>query len=400
MHHSTVESIRLATPSDADGYFFDLGSFYEQAELLADPRDPRGKRYALALLLSLIMLAKLCGEDTPTGMADWVRWRCAELVQAFQLARQTMPSHNTFRRILQFSPLVSAVQALLRRILSAQPQAGWSQLIAIDGKTLRGTIAAATTQGVHLLAACLPGEGLVLMQVLVERKENEIPAAPRLLQTLDLRGKIVMGDALHTQRAVSVQILDADGEYLWYAKDNQPKLHQDIAQLFVPEVTGKGSRPLPTDFRTASQTDCGHGRIERRTLTTSNLLRGYLDWPGVEQVFKLERVVTDLQRKPLRAETVYGLTSLSAQKASPLRLLELTRRYWGIENGLHYRRDVTLHEDATRMSNANQAQLMASLNNFVIGLVLQHGFTNLAAARRYYAAHVDAAFKLLTRQPV
>ena len=83
-----------------------------------------------------------------------------------------------------------------------------------------------------------------------------------------------------------------------------------------------------------------------------------------------------------------------------MRLIELTRRYWGIENGLHYRRDVTLHEDATRMTNASQAQVMASLNNFVIGLVLQHGFTNLAAARRYYAAHVNAAFKLLTRQPV
>jgi len=400
MHHSTVEPLRLATPVDADGFFFDLGSFYEQAELVADPRDPRGKRYALALLLSLLVLAKLCGEDTPTGIADWVHWRCARLVQAFQLARATMPSHNTFRRMLQLSELVSAVPGLLQRMLTAQPQAGLSQLIAVDGKTLRGTIMAAATQGVHLLAAYLPGEGLVLMQVLVERKENEIPAAPRLLQTLDLRGKIVMGDAMHTQREVSVQILSAGGEYIWYAKDNQPKLHQDIAQLFTAEVTGKGSGPVPTDFRTASQTDCGHGRIEKRMLTASSLLRGYLEWPGVEQVFKLERVITDLRRKPLRAEIVYGLTSLTPSEASPLRLIELTRRYWGIENGLHYRRDVTLHEDATRMTNASQAQVMASLNNFVIGLVLQHGFTNLAAARRYYAAHVNAAFKLLTRQPV
>ncbi len=399
MHHSTAESLTLEVPRDADGYFFDLGSFYEQAELLTDPRDARGKRYALALVLSLMVLAKLCGEDTPSGIADWVRWRCAALVQAFHLVRATMPSHSTFRRILQLRVLVSAVQDLVRRILTAQPQAGGSPLIAIDGKTLRGTLAAALTQGVHLLAAYLPGEGLVLMQVLVENKENEIPAAPRLLKSLDLRGKIVMGDALHTQRAVSVQILDAGGEYIWYAKANQPKLQQDIAQLFVSEVTGPGSRPLPTDFCSATQTDCGHGRIERRTLSTSRLLRGYLDWPGVEQVFKLERVVTDLHLNPLRTETVYGLTSLSAQEASPLQLIELTRGYWGIENGLHYRRDVTLHEDATRMTNANQAQLMASLNNFVIGLALQHGFTNLAAARRYYAAHVDAAFTLLTRLP-
>jgi predicted transposase YbfD/YdcC len=399
MHHSTDDALRLAVPSDADGFFFDLGSFYEQAELLTDPRDARGKRYALALLLSLLVLAKLCGEDTPTSIRDWVRWRRERLVSAFQLVRQTMPSLNTIRRILQCGELVSAVQALFQRILAAHPQAGWSQLIAIDGKTLRGTIARAATQGVHLLAACLPGEGLVLMQVLVENKENEIPAAPRLLQTLDLRGKIVMGDALHTQRAVSVQILDSGGEYIWYAKANQPKLHQDIAQLFEPEVTGKGSRPVPTDFRSATHTDCGHGRIEKRTLTTSSLLHGYLDWPGVAQVFKLERVVMDLQLNPLRAETVYGLSSLSAQEAGPVELMAFTRGYWGIENGLHYRRDVTLHEDATRMTNTNQAQLMASLNNFVIGLVLQQGFTNLAAARRYFAAHLDVAFRLLTQAP-
>jgi predicted transposase YbfD/YdcC len=399
MDHSIGESFPLETASQPDGFFFDLGSFYEQAELLDDPRDPRGKRYALALLLCLIVLAKLCGEDTPTAIADWVHWRAGRLVQAFQLARQTMPSHNTVRRILQCSELVNAVQALLRRILAAHAQAGCSALIALDGKTLRGTIAATATAGVHLLAAYLPAEGLVLMQVLVDRKENEIPAAPRLLQTLALRGKIVMGDALHTQRELSVQVLAAGGEYIWYAKANQPTLQNDIALLFVPEVTGKGSRPMPTDFDTARQTDCGHGRIETRILSTSRLLHGYLNWPGVQQVFKLERVVTDLQRKPLRAETVYGLTSLSTAEASPARLIELTRSYWGIENGLHYRRDVTLHEDATRMQNSHQAQLMASFNNFVIGLVSQHGFTNLAAARRYFAANIDAAFKLLTRLP-
>jgi predicted transposase YbfD/YdcC len=400
MHHNTGTAFAFETRADPDGFFFDLGSFYEQAELLNDPRDPRGKRYTLAFLLSLIVLAKLCGADTPTAIADWVRCRCALLVKAFQRVRVRMPSLNTLRRILQFSTLVAEVQQLVTRFLSAHAQAGNSVLLVIDGKTLRGTIAVGATQGVHLLAAYLPAEGFVLMQVRIESKENEIPAAPRLLETLDLRDKIVMGDALHTQRAVSIQILEAGGEYIWYAKDNQPKLHQDIAQLFVPEVTGKGSAPVPTDFRSATQTDKGHGRIEKRTLTTSRLLQDYLDWPGVQQVFKLERVVFDLQLNPLRCESVYGLTSLTADEATPVQLLDWTRGYWGIENGLHYRRDVTLHEDAARMRNVTQAQLMACLNNFVIGLVSQLGFTNLAAARRYFAANFDAAFNLLTRQPI
>ncbi len=398
MNHSTLERLPLAAPANADGYVFDVGSFYDEAEQLTDQRAPRGKRYALALILTLIVLAKLCGEDTPMGIADWARWRCDELVKAFQLARATMPGHNTYRRTLQMAVIVSEVQRLISTMLTRAPQAGLSLLVSLDGKTLRGTIAKGATHGVHLLAAYLPTEGIVLMQVRVECRENEISAAPRVLQTLDLRGKIVIGDALHTQRQVSVQILEAGGDYIWYAKGNQPTLQQDIAQLFTPEVASTGSSPVPTDFRSATQTDSGHGRIEKRTLTTSRLLRDYVDWPGVEQVFKLERLVMDLHCKPLRYEVVYGLTSLSAQAASPLRLIELTRGYWGIENGLHYRRDVTLHEDATRMKNSHQAELMAIINNFIIGVVWQQGFQNLAAARRFYAAHFTAALNLLLRQ--
>ena len=106
----------------------------------------------------------------------------------------------------------------------------------------------------------------------------------------------------------------------------------------------------------------------------------------------------DLHLNRVRQQVVYGLTSLSADEADPLRLIALTRGYWGIENGLHYRRDVTLHEDVTRMRDRQQAEVMAILNNLVIGLVAQQGFNNLAAARRYYAAHQSDALELLFRQ--
>ena len=169
--------------------------------------------------------------------------------------------------------------------MCSSSQAG--RTVSFDGKTLRGTLSAKQPAGVQLLAAYLPGEGLVLLQVLVASKTNEITAAPRMLKSLDLRGKIVMGDALHTQRALSVQIVAAGGEYIWYAKDNQPTLHHDLKDLFQPEVCGPGSRPVPTDFATSQQVDKGHGRIEGRTLTSSTLLKSNLDWPEAEQVFKL-----------------------------------------------------------------------------------------------------------------
>ncbi|MCA1553730.1 MAG: ISAs1 family transposase, partial [Chloroflexi bacterium] len=310
------------------GFAFELGSLYDRFESLSDARDPHGKRYALALVLLLIILAKLSGEDEPQAIADWARLRQSELIELLPVERETLPCANTYRNVASDAVEPDALQRVISEFLQAQPSAGCSVLICIDGKTLRGTLTAAKPSGVHLLAAYLPAEGLVLMQLAVDAKTNEISVAPRLLKSLDLRDKIVMGDALHTQREVSIQIVAAGGDYLWYAKDNQPSLHDDIAQLFQSEVCGPASNPMPTDFQRARETASEHGRIERRTLTTSRLLHGYLDWPHVQQVFKLERQVWDLHKQPLRRDVVYGLTSLSAAEANAARLLEVSRDYW------------------------------------------------------------------------
>jgi predicted transposase YbfD/YdcC len=396
VHHTTPFVETLVLPDS--GFAFEVGSLYDRLEALSDGRQARGKRYSLALLLLLIILAKLCGEDRPAGIAAWARQRSEELIELLPLERATLPCANTYRRAVSGAVNPEALQRTLSEFLLAQPTAGQSVLLCIDGKTLRGTLNAHNPSGVHLLAAYLPGEGLVLLQLAVARETNEITVAPRLLQSLDLRGKIVMGDALHTQRALSAQIVASGGEYLWYAKDNQPRLRDDIAQTFRAERCGPGSSPVPTDFTSATRTDSGHGRIEKRTLTTSRLLQGYLDWPGVAQVFRLERRVWDQRFQPLRTEVVYGLTSLRASAADAARLLELTRAYWGIESGLHYRRDVTLHEDATRMKHPHAAQVWASLHNLLVGLLKPLGFESLPQARRFFAAQPVRAVAVLTRR--
>lgn len=396
MNHNTKAAETLVLPDS--GFAFEVGSLYDRLEQLSDARHARGKRYSLATVLLLIILAKLSGEDRPAGMADWARLRQSELVELLPLERATLPCANTYRLVASHAVAPDALQTLISEFLLAQPQAGRSVLVCIDGKTLRGTLNAANRSGVHLLAAYLPAEGLVLMQLAVEPQTNEITVAPRLLKSLDLRGKIVMGDALHTQVALSAQIVAAGGDYLWYAKANQPTVQRDIAQTFQAEVGSPGSRPMPTDFQQATETDSGHGRIEKRTLTSSSLLQDYLAWPQVAQVFKLERQVWDLQLRPLHTQVVYGLTSLKATAADAARLLTLTRAYWGIESGLHYRRDVTLHEDATRMGQARAAQVWASLNNLLIGLLAPLGFTSLPHARRFFAAQPANAIGVLTRR--
>jgi len=379
------------------GFIVDVGSLYAYYESLEDQRDPRGLRYPLPVALTMITLAKLGGEDQPRGMAGWLRHRRKMLAVALRLARDSTPHHTTISRILGGAVLVDPFERAVGEFFGRQSEGGQEVVLAIDGKTLRGTIESGETHGLHLLAAYLPGEGVVLMQMEVDRKENEIVAAPRVLECLDLRGKVVIGDALHTQRGLSVQIVDAGGDYIWTVKDNHPRLRDDIQTLFEPESCVPGFSPSHKDFRTATTLNKGHGRIERRTITVSNLLNEYLDWPGLVQVFKLERRFKHVKSGKVSQETIYGITSLSSKEADPEKLLSFSREYWGIENGLHYRRDVTFKEDSCRLRTGHAARVMAILNNLVLGLILKHGFLNVPDARRKYCACPLEALDLIVR---
>jgi predicted transposase YbfD/YdcC len=381
-----------------EGCVVDLGSLYAALARVRDKRHARGRRYALVTVLVYILLAKLAGEDRVYGISQWVKHRQVALATALALQRPQAPSVNTYRRVLGESINIDEFEQVVREFFAAQPDAGQSISIALDGKTLRGTIPAGQLQGRHLLAAYLPAEGWVLYQVEVVNKENEISAAPRVLNCLDLRGKVVTGDAMFAQRELSAQIVAAEGDYVWTVKDNQSTLRQDIELLFQPEQTVKGFSPALKDFRTAQTVEKGHGREERRTLTASAELNAYLDWPTAAQVFKLERQVRRTADGKTTDEIVYGITSLSADEASPARLLALNRSHWAIENGLHYRRDETLREDWCHLKSGQAPRAMAVINNLIVGLVLHLGWINLPEARRYYDAHPAEAQRVVMRR--
>ena len=378
---------------------FDVRRLWRRLAALPDRRQQRGKRYALPVVLLLIVLAKLSGEDRPSGIADWVQHRRARLAQALGLPLARAPHHNTYRRILAGAVAPGDLDAAVSAFFRELPRVGRSVLVSIDGKRLKGTIDAEDPHGAHLLVAYLPQAGIVLLQLAAGQKQNEIGVAPALVAALDLRGKIVTADALHTQRALSVQIVAAGGAYLWRVKDNQPQLRADIADLFTADTRTVEGGHVRHEFRTARQVTKGHGRREVRQITVSTELHGYSTWPGLQQVFRLERERITSKSGKHERECVYGLTSLTPAEASPARLLALTRGYWGIENGLHYRRDVTFHEDATRLTQGDAGHVMASLNNLVIGLLRLAGFTNLAAARRYANADLVNALALLSPTP-
>lgn len=379
------------------GLIFEIGSLYTYFQRVTDTRKAKGKLYSLAQLLVLMMLAKLAGEDRPSGIADWVAHRIEQLHGMKVVAKARAPSHMTYRRVLQATLQPEELEELISEYQQKRLEDGEEVVFSMDGKTLKGTIPGGELRGTHLLSIFVPQQGLVLVEAEVDRKENEIVVAPKILQQVNLSGAIVIGDAMHAQRQASAQIVEAGGDYVWTVKGNQPRTEWAIEKLFVHEVCNlKKSAPLSKHCRRGWKVHKGHGRIEKRTILVSTELNDYLDWPYVAQVFRLEREVWHEKYQGRTRQVVYGLTSLVPDKASPEKLLKLTRQYWGIENGLHYRRDVTLHEDATRLTVGNSGHCMAILNNLTIGLCLDHGFDNLAKARRLFAAKPHQALELLT----
>jgi predicted transposase YbfD/YdcC len=387
---------QLSLPQQA--LAFDLDALYACLQTIPDHRDRRGRQYPLAMLLMIGVLAKLAGQNSSRALAHWAKLRTVELSELFAFKREKMPHYSTWSRVLGHGVEPTEVEPILGQFFAGAakeppPKRGRLQL-AVDGKTLRGTIPLGQTRGVHLLAAYLPKQGVVLAQMRVEEKSNEITHAPKLLAQLDLRGVVVSGDAIFDQRALSLQIVQANGDYLWTVKDNQEGLREDIAVLFQPHRQLAGTSAPPTDFRTATTVEKGHGRLDKRTITVSSLLANYSSWPHLAQVFKLESQRTNALGST-KTEVRYGVTSLPAGLADATRLLDLTREHWGIENGLHYRRDATLREDHTQVRMGHAPQMLATLNNTVLGLFARVGATNVAEARRAFAYQFDRALAAL-----
>lgn len=387
---SEYSTPKLEALLSCDGYVFEMDSVIEMLGKLGDSRHARGKVYALSTILLLMLLAKLSGEDSERGMAQWLAERKTELADLLGLEKVRTPCRTTLRRIVTGIVSVEQLEKLFSTFLQQLTVAGTNVILSVDGKTLRGSVDLTRPRGMHLLAAYLPEQGVVLFQMNVERKENEIPVAKRLLKHLDLRGKVVTGDALLTQRKLCLQIVAAGGHYVFKVKENQPQLYDDIRRLFTDV-------PVKPDFETAETVEGTHGRIDKRTLTVSSLLQPYSDWPHLAQVFQVVHRVTDPHTGVTTEETSYGLTSLPRSKVTPPQLLHIHRTHWGIENGLHYRRDVTLQEDHSRVRVKRAPQVMAALNNFVLSLFAWLGYENIPQARRHLDAHLEKAVALLTR---
>ena len=293
-----------------------------------------------------------------------------------------MPSESTFRRVLQrldadaFDDLAGEWSA--RR---GAPGPKKRRVIAVDGKTLRGS-AHDGEGGRHLLAALDHAHGVLLGHVEVGAEISEIPMSPSCWTAWTSRTRVITADALHAQRGHARYLARHGAHYMITVKGNQPGLYAQLAALPWREV--------PVAYQARGR---GHGRTERRTLKVTAVAKG-LAFPHAAQAIQIVRRTVKGKRS---AETCYAATSLNVTQATHAQLAAIIRGHWGIEDRLHWVRDLDFDEDRSQIRTANGPRIMASLRNLVITILRLAGATSIAAALRYHARRPARPLRTIMR---
>lgn len=356
----------------------------EALSRVPDFRKSRGKRHPLVAILALAMAAVLCGYDSLTAISQWGREHGPALLAPLGFRHFPGPCVATLHRVFRQLDVMALEQVLSAWLLTCLPAQGG---LALDGKTLRGS-RDGPDDPVQLLAVFAQTVGVALGQQPITGK-NEVAAALEFLQSLDLTGWIVTGDAGFTHKTVAETILQQGGDYVLTVKKNQPTLYADIELLFAESA-------VVSDTLTSCRQLNMHGnRGEERILQASTALQDYCLWPGLHQVFRIERHFTDKQTGRTTSDIDFGITSLPAERADAQRLASLVRGHWGIENRLHWVRDVTFSEDASHIRSGHAPQTMAALRNTAITLMRLLGFNGTAPTLRHFAAHPARAVAVL-----
>jgi predicted transposase YbfD/YdcC len=346
-------------------------------------RQAQGRRYELLSVLLLCCVAVMCGYRSQAAIAQWGTNYGRKWLARLGIKRRRGLSQPTLHRIFkgidceQLQRVVTSWAELVLHTWRQKPPA--LEAVAVDGKTLCGSRRQGALDA-HLLSALSHRLAIVMAQVAVKDRTNEIGQADELLAALVLEGRVITADSLLTQREIARTIIARGGDYLLPVKENQPILREEIALVFAQS---KLLQDTITEARTIDQ----HGdRIEERRLRASTALCGYTDWPGHQQVLEVERTITKKATGETRREVAYAITSLSAERATARQLLKLWREHWHIENRLHWVRDVTFDEDRSQVRVGHIPQVMAALRNLTISLLRLSGAQNIAAACRRYAA--------------
>jgi len=367
---------------------------------VTDPRKRRGVRHGLVVVLTAAVCAVAAGARSLVAVAEWVADLPDDVAAVIGVDRR-QPSESTLRRLLanlDADRFDTVIGGFVQRRAGRAP-AGRPRVLAVDGKTLRGSRHVEGTgtdvAGRHLLAVIDQRSRVVLGQTAVdatvEGKSSEIHQFTALLDTLtglDLAGTVITADALHTQREHVADLHARGAHWVLTVKGNQPRLRRQLAELPWREVA-KGHRSAET----------GHGRREIRVLKVVTIAAG-IAFPHARQAIQVTRRTRPVSARTSkkgrwRTETVYAITDLAPHQAGPDELAAWIRGHWQIENGLHWVRDVTFGEDASRVRTGSSPQVMASLRNLAVSLHRLADATNIAAALRHQGRDAHRPLRLL-----
>jgi predicted transposase YbfD/YdcC len=359
---------------------------------LTDPRRDHLKAHRLIDIVTIALCAVICGADDWVNVATFARAKEAWL-RTFLALPGGIPSHDTFGRVFaRLDP--EELQRCFLTWVAAVVGAPGEQIVAVDGKTLRGSHDRRRgTSGLHLVSAWATASELVLAQVAVDAKSNEITAIPALLKLLSLEGATVTIDAMGCQTAIAAQIVEQGADYVLTLKDNQPTLHERVRRAFADADAATGTTLLLADVAPHESTELAHDRLERRRCRVIGdpAYLAYIDptrrWANLTSV-----VCITSTRRVGDTMTTEDRHYISSLPPDPAHLAQTIRSHWGIENRLHWVLDVAFHEDASSVRVGHAPVNLATIRHLALNLIRQERSSKGSIATKRFRAALDDAY--------
>jgi len=345
---------------------------------IPDFRRTHKQLYDLESILLIGIISVICGAESWNEMEDYASSK-EEFLRSFLDLPNGIPSHDTFNRV--FSNIDSdQFESCFIEWVSVLAQLHPKEVIAIDGKTIKGAKSNGMKSPVHMVSAWANDNNLVLGQVKVTEKSNEITAIPKLLEVLSIKDTIVTIDAMGCQTTIAKKIIKKQADYILAVKGNQEQLHQDIKDEF------KFGKQI--QFHLCEELD--HGRIETRkcsVITDFKFIETPCRWKNLTTVIKIESI-REFKNSNRRTEkaTRYYISSLLAK---PEDFQNAIRSHWAIENKLHWTLDVAFSEDASRKRIGNASQNFSILNKIALNLLKNEKSSKVGVKSRRLKAGWD-----------
>lgn len=367
--------------SAGDETVYEAIGFLEYFSDLPDPRQLVKVIYPLTEVLLLTLLAVLAGAETFTDIARFGE-RKLDLLRRFLPFSHGTPPHDRLGEIFAALDAERFQQCFVAWV--AARTGIDAEVIAIDGKTVRRSGRRKGNEPIHIVSAFAARQRLVLGQVKVAEKSNEITAIPKLLDMLVIEGAIVTIDAMGCQRDIARKVIDKKGDYLLALKGNQGTLRDDV-KLFADEQKGRDFRN--TEVTRHEAVDGDHGRIETRTTTVFHnigWLRERHNWPGLNAVVMVESL-REIDTR-IEAETRFYITSATD---TAVVLANIVRNHWAVENSLHWVMDMAFRDDECRISTGHAPANFTTIKHVALNLMRRSNTKDSIRLKRKVAAWDD-----------